>query len=571
MYRLLSVLMLSVFAYAGTANIEVTPSTTFQTWRYNMMELQPSPEVTVEPDASANWSSSLKPALLGQLVNQLGINTVQLTVASGDIENSTLINGQDVWTYYNVTAPSSAGWNANRYVPVNDDGNPNHFNCPDVTLVSCAGSFPLAGMDYAYDNYLTGPNGMRALVQANGETFHIDFQWIHWPSSATYLETTPAEVGEHILAAFTHIRNKYGPAFVPDIFDVMVEPDAHCDSNAADCVSGGVWDQTKLGNALAAIKGLLNAAGFNPKIWCCSVTSSADALGWYVKTKDQALFTPDALTTHWYDAPGTSAFSSLRNQAASDGVPLVMTEFDALGVDAIYTLMTTGNMSGVEKYNAAAIGSTDVPTTLLTVTSTSPYASRYVGSASGASYAWYFPQLWKYIRDGDVREQAVSDNANFLPLAFRSPAGLDKIPVLIHAAGTQTVNVIGAAAGTYGCTYTYSNAVLLQPCGPNQTIAAGGTLTATLTNIPANPPGSLTAAVVTFYDISPAILPAGVVPIYSPVPVVQPGSWVSIYGANLAGSTVGWNGNFPPSLGGTSVTVDGIPAYLRFVSPGQIN
>jgi hypothetical protein len=223
MHRLLSNFLLPVFAFAGTADITVTPAVTFQTWHYNMMQLQPSPS-GAEPDASANWSSSLKPALLGQLVNQLGINTVQLTVASGDIESSNLINGHDAWTYYNVTAPSSMAWNTYRYAPINDDGNPNHFNCLDGTLVSCIGSFPLAGMDYAYDNFLTGPSGMQALVQANGEKLHIDFQWIHWPSAATYLETDPAEEGEHIVAAFTHIRNKYGSAFVPDIFDVMVEP-----------------------------------------------------------------------------------------------------------------------------------------------------------------------------------------------------------------------------------------------------------------------------------------------------------------------------------------------------------
>ena len=144
MYRLLSLLLVPVLAFAGTANITVTPSVTFQTWHYNMMQLQPSPSA-VEPAASADWNSSLKSAVLGQLVNQLGINTVQLTVSSGDIENSTLIDGQDVWTYYNATAPSIAGWAASRYAPVNDDGNPNHFNCADVTLVSCLGSFPLAG------------------------------------------------------------------------------------------------------------------------------------------------------------------------------------------------------------------------------------------------------------------------------------------------------------------------------------------------------------------------------------------------------------------------------------------
>ena len=78
-------------------------------------------------------------------------------------------------------------------------------------------------------------------------------------------------------------------------------------------------------------------------------------------------------------------------------------------------------------------------------------------------------------------------------------------------------------------------------------------------------------AVLTCLAPAPSIAPGGVVPVYSSVSTIQPGEWVSIYGANLATSTVNWNGDFLKSLGGTSVTIDGKPAYLSFVSPGQIN
>jgi uncharacterized protein (TIGR03437 family) len=70
---------------------------------------------------------------------------------------------------------------------------------------------------------------------------------------------------------------------------------------------------------------------------------------------------------------------------------------------------------------------------------------------------------------------------------------------------------------------------------------------------------------------APAISPNGVVPLYSKVNIIQPGGWVSIYGTNLAAGTAVWNGDFPTSLGGASVTINGKPAYLSFVSPGQIN
>ena len=70
---------------------------------------------------------------------------------------------------------------------------------------------------------------------------------------------------------------------------------------------------------------------------------------------------------------------------------------------------------------------------------------------------------------------------------------------------------------------------------------------------------------------APVISQSGVVPVYSTTTTVQSGSWISIYGTNLATSTVAWNGDFPTTLGGVSVTVNGRPGYLWFVSPTQIN
>ncbi len=55
------------------------------------------------------------------------------------------------------------------------------------------------------------------------------------------------------------------------------------------------------------------------------------------------------------------------------------------------------------------------------------------------------------------------------------------------------------------------------------------------------------------------------------------GSFIEIYGTNLAGTTRGWaasdfvNGAAPTTVDGVAVTVDGIPAYVNYVSPGQVN
>lgn len=55
------------------------------------------------------------------------------------------------------------------------------------------------------------------------------------------------------------------------------------------------------------------------------------------------------------------------------------------------------------------------------------------------------------------------------------------------------------------------------------------------------------------------------------VPILQPGSWATLWGNNLSTGTFVWDGSFPVSLGNVSVTIGGLPAYLWYVSPGQIN
>jgi uncharacterized protein (TIGR03437 family) len=70
---------------------------------------------------------------------------------------------------------------------------------------------------------------------------------------------------------------------------------------------------------------------------------------------------------------------------------------------------------------------------------------------------------------------------------------------------------------------------------------------------------------------APTITSGGVVPIYSTSTTIQPGEWVSIYGNNLAPASTTWTGNFPISLDGTSVTINGKTAFLYVVSPTQIN
>ena len=58
---------------------------------------------------------------------------------------------------------------------------------------------------------------------------------------------------------------------------------------------------------------------------------------------------------------------------------------------------------------------------------------------------------------------------------------------------------------------------------------------------------------------------------------IASGTWIEIFGSNLATETAEWSGSdfqgntAPTLLKGTSVTINGKAAFVRYVSPGQIN
>ena len=60
-------------------------------------------------------------------------------------------------------------------------------------------------------------------------------------------------------------------------------------------------------------------------------------------------------------------------------------------------------------------------------------------------------------------------------------------------------------------------------------------------------------------------------------PSIQQASWFTIMGSNLSASTRSWaasdfvKGNLPTQLDGVTVTVNGKPAYVSYISPTQIN
>jgi uncharacterized protein (TIGR03437 family) len=92
------------------------------------------------------------------------------------------------------------------------------------------------------------------------------------------------------------------------------------------------------------------------------------------------------------------------------------------------------------------------------------------------------------------------------------------------------------------------------------------------------PGATITGTVFGTFDATPAIQSVISAGSYGGFSAVAPGTWMEIYGTNFANvlsqtwATTDFNGNAAPTaLGGTTVTIGGQPAFIDFISPGQVN
>ena len=92
------------------------------------------------------------------------------------------------------------------------------------------------------------------------------------------------------------------------------------------------------------------------------------------------------------------------------------------------------------------------------------------------------------------------------------------------------------------------------------------------------PGATITGPATGTFDTTPVIRAVISASAFGAYPALAPGSWMEIYGTKLATvfsqtwSGADFNGNLAPTnLAGTTVTIGGLPAYIDYVSPGQVN
>jgi len=161
---------------------------------------------------------------------------------------------------------------------------------------------------------------------------------------------------------------------------------------------------------------------------------------------------------------------------------------------------------------------------------------------------------------------SISPGSNLVTFAL-TPGSSGKFTVSLTENAGQTVTFLSD-----GFTFYFASTVT----------CTGTSVSSCSLGLVGQTPGAvMTGPVYGVFDQTPVIRTSqGVISAsaYGAFSALAPGTWMEIYGTNLANvalknwAAADFNGNAAPTaLGGTTVTIGGQPAFIDFVSPGQVN
>lgn len=335
-------------------------------------------------------------------------------------------------------SPQGDALNANRYVVVNDNGDPNVWNVSGGQWT---------GLDQAITRTV---NPMRSKLQNRGESLYVNLCYVAFSNSIpakNAVHQDPAEYAEFILAAFDHIDDTYG--WVPNGVEIILEPD-----NSQNFWGNPLTSPTLVGQMVKATGDRLAAAGYFPDFIMPSPTSYASFDGYWqgmLATTGALAYVKEG-SYHAYNTTGGLAPIAALVQA--QGLTSSMLEWwDASNTYAkLYEYITDG-------YSSA-------------------YQRGVVQPLSEEDYYTYLQQYFVPVRMGAQRIGASSSNGALAPLAFINTNGA--WAVVVKATSAQSFTVGDLPTGTYAIHYTTATETntILTP----QSITAGQDIS---TSIPA--------------------------------------------------------------------------------------
>jgi uncharacterized protein (TIGR03437 family) len=191
-------------------------------------------------------------------------------------------------------------------------------------------------------------------------------------------------------------------------------------------------------------------------------------------------------------------------------------------------------------------------------TTTCTVSGTYTGLGNGGTYQF----VLQYGGNGPTPLSAISTTPGGDLVTFKLTAG------------TLTAQIIpsgGSPIQFYDLTFQVFFSASSDTCTGVQTCAVG--------SVGLSTGGTITGPINGTWDLTPTINAGGVVTAtdYGGFSFISPATFVEIYGLNLATTLdVVWGSYFsgvnaPQTLGGTTATVGGLPAYVELASPHQVN
>lgn len=396
--------------------VTVDPAVTYQTMR--------GWEVTSFVASACDPSfAALRDAYIDLAVNDIGIDRVRLEVRSG-VENST-----DYYANFVANGcpeppdPEYLTWRHNRYATVNDNADPGTINW---------NGFHFTELDWTVEHIILP---WKQQVEANGESLFINLNYVAFTSQiegGTYHHDAPDEYAEFVLATYLHLQSEY--ALVPDTWELVLEPD-----NVSQ------WNGTLLGQAIVATAARLTANGFTPSFVAPSNTNMGNAITYF----DQMIAVPGALqyleefSYHRYGGVSLANLQAIADRAVQNGLSTGMLEwwFDNGTQEVLYEDLTIGRNSSWQGSVLSGLFNAD------TSDPDNPVVTYRTNTKFNRQY-------FKFVRQGAVRVDALSDTATVHPIAFVNEDGGHI--VVVNADSGGAIEIAGLPAGTYGRKYTTS-------------------------------------------------------------------------------------------------------------------
>jgi hypothetical protein len=402
------IFLLSAVAWSLTHSVSVTVD---QTVRFQTMDGWEGTADLPEPISDAN--DVAMDALLDAVVDKVGLNRIRLEIRSGAETAS------DYMERYLDGALPKEEFRQIRYIPTNDNDDPFDINW---------NGFSFAELDYHIERSVLP---LRERLRARGEDLTVNLCYVAF-IPGWHVQRNPEEYAEFVLATYIHMNEKYG--FVPDMWEVMLEPDIIEDS----------WSGRDLGAAIVAAARRLKENGYEPAFVAPSVTDMRNAVRFLegIQSVPGAIEHVVEFSYHSYAGRNARNLRRIASKAEELGLRTSMTEwwFGKATLDVLYDDLKIANVSA---WQGRVING---------------YVSRKANADGSPSYVprdetIYTSNIFRNVRKGAVRIEATpSSNIVLDPLAFANPDG--SISVFLNTKWALDVSIDGLPEGRYDTSYT---------------------------------------------------------------------------------------------------------------------